>query len=471
MASYNCCTSKDPPSPDGVPSRPIKLRPGKALLKQLIPAPSGSITSGFSKTEDAAEIRAIFEADTSDSDDEQLDPMKKKSSSTPAAVKSKLRKHLSCESALLGHQPRSTVGNSDEEVERRKELKLLRDRRIQEELCHEDSYDDDAMSLSTVTTRRSPSRASHIGSATTTVDLSKRKLVAQIFDLRQPDPLVSVMQRRHSLATLNKSLPLIAMEINQSLQASSMVSAPPCPVLEPQKPPSIVDSTTRRTSWRLSFASERRGSNLRALSQDYGASPSESNGSAEAVATGPLRWFRCQAIRMSSPTCTEIPNQPDQPDQVESLPFSAESRANEEDFGGVDGGSETNPPPVALHEMQISRRLASRSLHSHSSSPQLSSWGSQAHHRNHSSSTSASQHKIMNRPRFYRHTSSIGHAEFAGPRSWSDLSRDDVSSFYPSTDNIVQLNPGGSRSNLWPPLDLDKSTIHSKDPSYQSMSI
>lgn len=96
------------------------------------------------------EHQGIFE-DKSDTDEEGLSLTVKKSSSTLNAMKTKLRQHLSRDSATSKRQSRS-VGTSEEEVERRRELRRLNRKRIQEELSNEGVYDDDAKSLSTFAT-------------------------------------------------------------------------------------------------------------------------------------------------------------------------------------------------------------------------------------------------------------------------------------------------------------------------------
>jgi hypothetical protein len=152
MASLSCCTSRQPPSPDGPPPRPAES-PSKILKlvpKDYLPEKTWSSISRLSNLEDATEIQGTFE-DKSDTDDEGYNVTAKKSSRTLNAVKSKLRQHLSRDSATSKRQSRS-VGTSEEEVERRKELKRLNHKRIQEELSNEGMYDDDAESLSTIAT-------------------------------------------------------------------------------------------------------------------------------------------------------------------------------------------------------------------------------------------------------------------------------------------------------------------------------
>lgn len=190
MASANCCISRETPSPDGEAPRLVESssKQSKKLTKD--PILCSSTVSRFSKPEDAAALQAIFEnksdvhhgdtqitakkssstlsvvksklqkhltresvliceedkTDESDVDSE-THITTKKSSSTLDVVKYKLKKHISRDSALSKH--RSPIGSSEEEVERRAELRRLRHKRIQEELGDEEAYDDDAKSITT----------------------------------------------------------------------------------------------------------------------------------------------------------------------------------------------------------------------------------------------------------------------------------------------------------------------------------
>jgi len=74
----------------------------------------------------------------------------KKSASTLKSVKSRLKKHLSRDSGVSKRLSRCSVGTSEEEIERRAELRRIRHKRIREELSNEGIYDDDAHSISTI---------------------------------------------------------------------------------------------------------------------------------------------------------------------------------------------------------------------------------------------------------------------------------------------------------------------------------
>jgi hypothetical protein len=166
----NCCSSRKPPSPDSFPPR-------LAVSKGLIPPQVPQDARVSWTASEAAEIRAIFEEgdkDTeaeiiqvkrnstdklkaillgddsnSDTNSEMLNA-KKNNSRTLSFVTQKLKQHLSLESGLNKRHSKSSVGTSEEEVERRAELRRIRQKRIQEELSNEELYDDDAKSWTSI---------------------------------------------------------------------------------------------------------------------------------------------------------------------------------------------------------------------------------------------------------------------------------------------------------------------------------
>lgn len=153
MGSSNCCTSRDPPSPDGDPPRPAVTlsEASHTTVKDMIP--SWSTVSRISKPEDAAEFQAIFEniVDDQHFGDLELERIKNKhSSNTLHIIAHRLKKRLSRDSGISKRQLRASIRGSEEEVERRAELRRIRQKRIQEELSSEAVYDDDAESLSTI---------------------------------------------------------------------------------------------------------------------------------------------------------------------------------------------------------------------------------------------------------------------------------------------------------------------------------
>ena len=65
-------------------------------------------------------------------------------------IQDRLRKHISRESGPSKRLSRASVGQSEEEIERRAELRRIQKKRILEELSADDGYDDDAKLLSTL---------------------------------------------------------------------------------------------------------------------------------------------------------------------------------------------------------------------------------------------------------------------------------------------------------------------------------
>jgi hypothetical protein len=177
MGSSTCCTSRKAPSPDALSPRTIASPapvPAPRRISHHEPQEairSWSITvSRLSRSEDDTEIGASFKEPVQEVDvsaesvkdeprketereevNEQNEIKLMKSSSTLSAVKIRLKKTFSRDSGLGKRSAkRSSLGTSEEELERRRELRRLRQKRIEEELSHEGEYDDDAQSLSTV---------------------------------------------------------------------------------------------------------------------------------------------------------------------------------------------------------------------------------------------------------------------------------------------------------------------------------
>ncbi|KAK6604923.1 hypothetical protein H4I96_05505 [Botrytis cinerea] len=134
MGSSTCCTSRQPPSPDAASPRPVR---SPSLT------PVNTLKNG------------IVVVDEGDSDDDDEDEMRQEvkqilSSNTLKSVKTRLMKTFSRESGIAKADKRRSIGPSQEEVERRKELRRIRQKRIEEELSYDDGYDEDAQSMSTV---------------------------------------------------------------------------------------------------------------------------------------------------------------------------------------------------------------------------------------------------------------------------------------------------------------------------------
>jgi hypothetical protein len=195
--SANCCMGRNPPSPEGPAPRlaispPTPNRNLSASRDPRAPIPSWGTSLS---AQCGVELRAIFEDDKSEDESPELkakvtprlkallggdkpysadDPKAKvrksrtaklrallegdpehqrvkpkESSSTLSVVKNKLKKALPGGLVISKRHSRSSVGTS-EEIERRAELRRIRQKRIQDELSNEGIYDEDAKSLSTV---------------------------------------------------------------------------------------------------------------------------------------------------------------------------------------------------------------------------------------------------------------------------------------------------------------------------------
>ena len=102
------------------------------------------------KKSSSAKLRALIGRDEFNSEQEYQHIKFKNSSSTLDVVKNKFKKALPAELILSKRNSRSSVGTSEEEIERRAELRRIRQKRIQDELSSESAYDEDAKSLSTI---------------------------------------------------------------------------------------------------------------------------------------------------------------------------------------------------------------------------------------------------------------------------------------------------------------------------------
>lgn len=182
MGSSTCCTSRQPPSPDAVSPRPVRS-PSLTPVNTLRNSPRETSNfrigelqtqvtawSSATKMEDKTEVKAVSEGerspdsdkeneivvvDENDSDDDDEDERRQEvkpmlSSNTLKSVKSRLIKTFSREPGIAKADKRKSIGTSQEEIERRKELRRIRQKRIEEELSYDNGYDEDAQSTSTV---------------------------------------------------------------------------------------------------------------------------------------------------------------------------------------------------------------------------------------------------------------------------------------------------------------------------------
>ncbi|KAJ5041149.1 uncharacterized protein L3040_005701 [Drepanopeziza brunnea f. sp. 'multigermtubi'] len=468
-----CCTSRAPPSPDCVPSRPVaqaqrtNRRGSKGHVPSWISVDTTELQAIFEETapsdpcranhiihKSSAKFREILEGDKecgTDTESERI--QEKKSSSTLKAVTQKLKKHLSKEDGVSKRMSRQSIGTSEEEVERRAELRRIRERRIREELSNEGCYDDDAKSLpSSPGTPLRNDRPSWIPGQY--VPLPTLDLPA-LDPLYLPPPHLSPLETAHkpllatdstaktpgcqsdpaspSTAMINStvstsvsrrcSLPALSdagTELDKPIaylptrkRGSSVAEVPAAPIIAAQRLPSLTDPLI--SAWRLSFSADKRGEHLRKLSGQ--AVPITLNPELLREKSPPVdRWLHSQGLRSPSRAFTESDD--------DGIAGNSESQTVQchahDDFGGVDGVKD-NLTAVHLHDMNISERLASKGLQSSASSPQLSSWGS--HQRDVDSISNISQAAMAERSRFLRTTSDSAHLTAESPPPLACLTR------------------------------------------------
>lgn len=152
------------------------------------------------------------------------------------------------------------------------------------------------------------------------------------------------------------------------------------------------------------------------------------------------RWLHSPGLRSPSQPFAD-------PVDTTSHAFSDshEEDPTDQDFGGVDGVKDASTS-VHLHEMEISRRLASKGLQSSASTPQLSSWGS--HQRGVSSISNISQTAVNERARYLRGTSDSAPLSEHIPQSWGAVVVRRSSSIYPSAGTSIQHSRESSLLNI-----------------------
>ncbi|APA12499.1 predicted protein [Sclerotinia sclerotiorum 1980 UF-70] len=554
MGSSTCCTSRQPPSPDAVSPRPIRspsITPANTLRKsprktsnlRIADAQTQVPTwSSATKTEDEPEIRAIFEgqcfpekdreeeiravgegdSDEDDEDEKQQGVKPMLSSNTLKSVKSRLKKTFSRESGITKNDKRRSIGTSEEEVERRKELRRLRQKRIEEELSYEDGYDEDAQSMSTVDchTNRAVDKGkkrqsilpedsgnfpvfrkqsssfgsegigngSKISLSTGNVDnASNVSLSVSKLDNTSKLSLLTPADRgksRTHVGTAESNINLLKPSTTPPRRYSS---PGPCPTpseidfLQPGKyrPRKTDSEVCPIPSAPVSDAQRLPGfgipdTNL-ASNWRLSYTSHKSNRGAH------LRRLS-QQFEAPIQSAADVANVGTQtlPRWLKTHRLQSSSQAvtmsegstvhqepsfmrpprSDTGFGGVDGsGSFTN---IHLQDMDISKRL----LQSSCSSPQLVSW--EKHHRETSGISTATQ----SRARYMRNPSetismpscpSFALSELAPP-NWGKIPNDGTSSFYPSVANSIQPSPECSRFELSPLISANRSIVAIVEP-------
>ena len=239
------------------------------------------------------------------------------------------------------------------------------------------------------------------------------------------------ISRRHSSPVLsewdltrNLHEPLVYVP---SRKRSSIPQMPPAPIILAQRLPSLTDPLT--SPWRLSFSTDNRGQHLRKLSQGHTV-PATIDTELQRAASPSNRWLHSQGLRSPSQPPVELKDSK----ALECAAPPGDADINQ-DLGGVDGVKDPSAA-VHLYEMQISKRLASKGLHSSASSPQLSSWGS--HQRGISAVSNTSQTAMNERARYLRGTSDSAPLSERIPQSWGTVVEHRTSSIYPSATSSIQ---------------------------------
>ncbi|THV47788.1 hypothetical protein BGAL_0289g00160 [Botrytis galanthina] len=546
MGSSTCCTSRQPPSPDAVSPRPVRspsLTPVNTLRNS--PRKTSNFRNGelqtqvtawssATKMENTTEIKAVSEGECSpdsdkeneivvvdegDSDDDDEDERRQEvkpmlSSNTLKSVKSRLIKTFSREPGIAKADKRKSIGTSQEEVERRKELRRIRQKRIEEELSYDNGYDEDAQSTSTVNCpamrtdkgqkrqsvlpedsgnfpifrkqsssfgSEAVSNGSKISLSTSNNDNTCRiSLSATKLDDTSKVSLLKPADRGKSRTYLGPGDPNSNLLKPVNTPPRRYSSPGPCPtpsetdlfqpgqyhlrktdsevsaipsasLAEAQNlPSSAALDPSTASSWRLSYTSQ------------------QSNRGAH------LRRLS-QQFEAPIQSATDVANVGTQtlPRWLKTHGFRSSSQAittsegstlpkepsfmrpprSDTGFGGVDGsGSFSN---MHLQDMDISKRL----LQSSCSSPQLVS--REDHHREASGISTATQ----SRARYMRNPSetisipscpSIALSELVPP-NWGKLPNDGTSSFYPTVPNSIQPSPECSRFELSPFMSANRS--------------
>ncbi|QSZ31555.1 hypothetical protein DSL72_001122 [Monilinia vaccinii-corymbosi] len=548
MGSSACCTSRQPPSPDAVSPRPMRspsVTPANTLRKSPRKASNPRIEelqtqvhswSSGTKTEHGTEIRAIFEGQCfsdsdkeneivvvnegeSDEDDEderrqEVKPMI--SSNTLKSVKSRLKKTFSRESGITRkNDKRRSIGTSEEEVERRKELRRLRQKRIEEELSYDDRYDEDAQSMSTVdcpTTRilskgkkrqsilpedsgnfpvfRKQSSSfgseeigngSRISLSMNNIENTSKISLSTKVDNTSKVSLLTPADRIKSRTHQATAEPNIHLLKPNSTPPRRYSSPGPCPTpseinllqpgnhrtrktdsevfpvpsvtaIEAQRLPSSTIHIDSSSNWRLSYTSHKNNRGAHLRKLSQQFEiPIQSATDVANVGTQTLPLW----LKTQGLRSSSQSIAPSESNTVHREPLPMRPSRSDTGFGGVDGSGSFSA--IHLQDMDISKRL----LQSSCSSPQLVSW--EKHDREVSSTSNAAQ----SRARYMRNPSdtisfpscpSIALSEL-DPPNLGKIPYYSTSSFYPSVANSIQPSPDCSRLEFLPLGSANRSIL------------
>ena len=437
----------------------------------------------------------------SDTDDERQPNARRRSTGTLVLVKTRICRHLS-QGSLSRDKNRYSAPLSQEEIERRAELKRLRDRRIQEELRGEEQ----GLSNGSISpTRHQQANGIHPGnisvrgprddiefsvtrkgSRTNTVNLTPSVRSGPCSPSKEKDR--DCCNKRNGNGIQRDSLENCRPS-HRSLQ-QPLTSIPPSPDLKPALSPS-----SSLASWRLSYNAERLGEYIRGPQGSPGA---EKFPGQATTATSPVRdphragadtppllscvpddprpniypeversdsspmklWLRSQGLDLSVPSRAMTHTDPDldQDTDLQQAQVVYLKRPNSTPHPAVVPETDTRRYGVIhLHDMDIHDWLATNSLNT----PQFSPSPSQSVRENQRNSVTGQQDSCAESTE-----APIGHS---GPQVQEEVEKRSASSFYPSAAASTHLiqSPNTSVMNIPDPqayqefalLDF-KGTLH-----------
>lgn len=346
-----------------------------------------------------------------------------KSTSTLQLVRENIRRHLSQDS-LPKKKSRSAVGSSQEEIQRRAELKRLMHKRIQEELRIEQSHERSQSKVSSSPPPARPSSLDHLpgGGPRDTLEFS---VAQEEEEEAHPDMAPSTIAQSGASVTpsgttaspSNKEnkprasslqYPTITLKQKPIRERNSLPEMPASPVLAPQHSSNTVD-TSSLGSWRLSYSaiqledflgfidqdgsSKEAGSSLKAGASRVDAScsvpqlrrsksetrprasPARTPGNATpcGLDQSPMCiWLRSQGLGSCSPSVSlgRTSDRDGDPEvSVEQAKVVMLKRCSSiPNHAGGDIGLQ-RPEIVHLHDMDIHRQLVTQTLNTPEESP------------------------------------------------------------------------------------------------------
>jgi len=209
-----CCLAREPPSPDALSPRPASAKfhdkygsVDKYYLKDTSSIVSPPITQATAS--DLVSLQVISSrrcsADVSadehtlrDNNPDHINQLHRSrlslSSLNLAVLKKNLRKHLSKDSGILKRRSQSSIGQSEEEVGRRAELRRIRQKRIEAEMS-DAFYETDLESSETIATSGAQDKPAWVaGSTLSLLKLDLPALEMPTLDLPTLSPMLRYVQ-------------------------------------------------------------------------------------------------------------------------------------------------------------------------------------------------------------------------------------------------------------------------------------